>query len=590
MLRSNDQTIGKFITIAAPWLGAPKAINVLEQGAFLDPGFQQFVTNDTFKALSEFYPAVHELLPSEQYFKLVNNPLSFYGRPVNDYNEYAYIMNQRFPRSNPGQTNSIFHSPTGQDNEKVAPFAEQYVHFAGNGLIKDTITSVNIISQCSRETPPSKCAPKYELTLGTGDTTVPRGSAERGYGTAQDLNALGATLRIFPGGNEVRHGDLVMNQNVIVAVLTALGAIPPKTGASAIQSSEAEEELPQQPAYYFELTGTDAVTITDETGHTTNPLSQPADAGLANLTSYITGPKSTEAIISLDQNYTVTWRAQSDPLQLSISRELQLPDMAFRYLDLQLTAGVMCSVKLTPLGVDGLRCDKDGDGTFETLIAPTSSASGTDAQDKTPPSVNISSAPQSSLRLITIAAEDSGSGVKAIYYAVGESTFAEYKGPFTVDPLTNPVISAFADDNVANRSGLVTFALPTPTPLELLLEESGSTQAAALDSILFLRDPFPVVNAADLLNLGVDGNTRVIVFVMNLQLMQGETSSSVVVNLLDSNNQSYDVAAEDVRSLSNLGFTQVIFRLPNNIPAGTCTIKINAHGQVSNAGTIRIGN
>jgi subtilisin family serine protease len=138
------------------------------------------------------------------------------------------------------------------------------------------------------------------------------------------------------------------------------------------------------------------------------------------------------------------------------------------------------------------------------------------------------------------------------------------------------------------RNVTATFTL-TP-PLQLLLDESGqaSTQVAALDSVLFLRDPFPVVNGADLLNLGVDRNTRVLLFVMNLQLAQGETSASVVVNLIDNNNQSYDVAAEDVRLVPNFQFTQVIFRLPNNLPAGTCTIIVKAHGQFSNAGTIRI--
>lgn len=127
-------------------------------------------------------------------------------------------------------------------------------------------------------------------------------------------------------------------------------------------------------------------------------------------------------------------------------------------------------------------------------------------------------------------------------------------------------------------------------PLQLLLEEFGpsSNQVAALDSMSFFRDPFPVVNGADLLNRGSDRNTRVIIFTTNLQLAQGETSSSVVVNLVDSNNQSYDIAAEDVRPVPNFDFTQVNFRLPNNLPAGTCTIKVKAHGQVSNAGTIRI--
>jgi N-acetylmuramoyl-L-alanine amidase len=129
-----------------------------------------------------------------------------------------------------------------------------------------------------------------------------------------------------------------------------------------------------------------------------------------------------------------------------------------------------------------------------------------------------------------------------------------------------------------------------PQPLQLVLEEFGpsSSQAAALDAMSFLRDPFPVVNGADLLNLGSDRNTRVTIYAMNLQLAQGEPFSSVVVNLIDSNGLSYDIAAEDVRLLANVNFTQVIFRLPNNLPVGTCTIKLKAHGQVSNSGTVRI--
>jgi hypothetical protein len=131
---------------------------------------------------------------------------------------------------------------------------------------------------------------------------------------------------------------------------------------------------------------------------------------------------------------------------------------------------------------------------------------------------------------------------------------------------------------------------PTPTPPQLILDTSGPAvdQLAALDSVLFIRDPLPVVNAADLLNTGSDKNTRVILFVTNLQLTQGETSASVVVNLLDSNNQSYNIPAEDVRPVPDSNFTQVIFRLPDNLSAGTCTLKINAHGQFSNSGTIRI--
>jgi hypothetical protein len=110
---------------------------------------------------------------------------------------------------------------------------------------------------------------------------------------------------------------------------------------------------------------------------------------------------------------------------------------------------------------------------------------------------------------------------------------------------------------------------------------------AAVDSVLFMRDPFPVFNVLNLLQ-GIEPNTRLIVFAGKLQLAQGEAPSSVVVNIVDSNNQSQDVPAEEVRPVPNFDFTEVIFRLPNNLPLGTCTIQLKLHGLTSNSGTFRI--
>lgn len=128
-------------------------------------------------------------------------------------------------------------------------------------------------------------------------------------------------------------------------------------------------------------------------------------------------------------------------------------------------------------------------------------------------------------------------------------------------------------------------------PMQLLLDTTGPApdQVASLDSIRFLRDPF-VVNGSDPLNLGSDRNTRVIVFVRNLQLAQGETASSVLANLVDANNQSFDVAADVVRSVPDTDFVQVIFRLPTSLAAGRCVVMVKAHGQTSNTGSIRIRN
>jgi CSLREA domain-containing protein len=221
--------------------------------------------------------------------------------------------------------------------------------------------------------------------------------------------------------------------------------------------------------------------------------------------------------------------------------------------------------------------------------------------------------------VITITRSGGSGGGASLMYATQDGTATAGKDyvatsgtmTFAANEMNKTFSIPIIDDNIVESNETVNLGLFTPTlggtlgtpsaatltiidddaaPLQLLLDESGPgpNQAAALDSVLFTRDPFPVVNGADLLNLGTDRNTRVILFVMNLHLAQGETASSVVVNLIDDNNQSYDVAAEDVRLVPNFPFTQVIFRLPNNLAVGTCMIKIKAHAQSSNIGTIRI--
>ncbi len=124
----------------------------------------------------------------------------------------------------------------------------------------------------------------------------------------------------------------------------------------------------------------------------------------------------------------------------------------------------------------------------------------------------------------------------------------------------------------------------------LMLEESDSApqQVAAFESLLLSRDPFRVKSIADWFNLPPGQNTLVIIFAQNLRLNQGETPSDVIVNLVDGNNQSFDVPAADVRAVPNVDFTQVLFRLPDALAPGTCKVALKVRGQTSNMGTFRI--
>jgi hypothetical protein len=109
-----------------------------------------------------------------------------------------------------------------------------------------------------------------------------------------------------------------------------------------------------------------------------------------------------------------------------------------------------------------------------------------------------------------------------------------------------------------------------------------SDQAAIFDSVLHVRDPFIVFNSANLFNPIGDPNTRVVIFVANLP------GTSVVVNVVDSNGNSFDITAEDVHQFTEFQFNQVAFRLPSGLASGTCRIRVFSQGLVSNTATFRI--
>ena len=131
---------------------------------------------------------------------------------------------------------------------------------------------------------------------------------------------------------------------------------------------------------------------------------------------------------------------------------------------------------------------------------------------------------------------------------------------------------------------------PAGPPLLFVAETAPvPNQLPALDSLLLTRDPFSVINPTNLLKQVNDPNTRVLIFVLNLPLFVGETSASVTINLTDANGGVHNVVAEVVRSIpGGLDFSQVTFRLPDNLPEGTCQVKVIAHNLISNTGTIRI--
>jgi hypothetical protein len=170
---------------------------------------------------------------------------------------------------------------------------------------------------------------------------------------------------------------------------------------------------------------------------------------------------------------------------------------------------------------------------------------------------------------------------------MGTARIDAFRDPGQNGFLENGKLFVQADTNNLALSGLAFGPANNSVQFQILLDQSGPAgdQAAAVDSILLIRDPFPVVNSANLINPVSDPNTRLVIFVINMPIVP---ASSVVVNLIDSNNQSYNITPQDARVVTNFEFVQITFRLPNNLPVGTCKIKVIAQGQTTNTATFRI--
>jgi pimeloyl-ACP methyl ester carboxylesterase len=595
--------VDRMVTLGTPWLGAPKTINTMEFGGNFEK-MSAIILPSTIQQIAPYLKGVQELIPSQVYVdqltddnnpdldKRVYHPLGedgwndFDGDPAQTHrNDFGFdrlkaTMNKRYANS-PGDVTDVFHSQKLQDDWRGDNTGVTYYNFIGR----------------STGTPGSFTAKRmwtetgfinfFAVTETRGDGTVPEASAKR-MGR-QDFSGIPSN-RIRPFNTD--HIGLVSSAIAYLHIACVINTPnpdsclgPPPNSALSLNATTSADTH-----YNLVILNSPAVIIADSFGNTVDPLSTTPTKELETVKTTITGDTSLNATFPLDQNYHVTLRVTANPISIVITKiEGEITVQAIRYLNVILPANVLASFDITPDGVTALKYDGNGDGIFETVVNPTVSVTGLPAQDVEAPVLAANETFQNGLSQITLQATDAGTGVDRIMYSTNGTTYQLYTGPFALNPTQTPIVYAFADDKVANRSGIFTYTLTgsSTIPLELLLNESSQT-SAALDSVLFVRDPFKVVDPANLLNTNVDRNTRLVIFVTNLQLGAGDPSSSVVVNLVDSNGIGYDIPAEDVRPVANVPFSQVIFRLPSNLPSGVAMVRIRTQDRLSNAGTISI--
>ena len=231
--------------------------------------------------------------------------------------------------------------------------------------------------------------------------------------------------------------------------------------------SIAQLRPPLGEGYYVTIVGTEKLNITDDEGNTNTDI---GDIGFELAVPGVTyggGLYSDEINVGYhdlsmpadEGEYTIKFRTGSDSVDIVVLKGVgnTSPDLAIRYIDLDLPPNVECLLTFSPAGVPDLSYDSNGDGTYDTVVPAHVRVSGTAAQDVTAPEVSIEFTQVTATRkLLTINATDSQSGVGTIYYQLpGHTNFQVYTEPVSMPPLTLGFVRAFADDNVGNRSSPV---------------------------------------------------------------------------------------------------------------------------------------
>lgn len=154
-------------------------------------------------------------------------------------------------------------------------------------------------------------------------------------------------------------------------------------------------------------------------------------------------------------------------------------------------------------------------------------------------------------------------------------------------PTTSARVKVEAIDNIFFNISLPNFTItPNSAAPPVIFVEATTNRAAALDSVLFRADPFNLLNVQ---NFSLDQRTRIILFVVGLELMPGENNSVITAQAEYAGNGPLPLDIEYVGKVPNFEFTQVNLRLPNELAnAGEVLISLKLRGVPSNKVVINV--
>lgn len=200
-----NSSLDKFIDIATPHLGAPKAFKALMYGDDMDfiIADQSLLNSERLQYISQNMPAIYQLLPSQEYFNI-----SDFNIPDPNYENYIYDIHDLDANGVKGALNysqtQEFMKNTGRNSDLLA-LSDNFHQEIDNLSVPNTFSIVgcgsSTIGKIYILNKEKSGGFEYALKYISGDSTVPLRSAEvmdsskiyiRGSGHANIPSAEGA--------------------------------------------------------------------------------------------------------------------------------------------------------------------------------------------------------------------------------------------------------------------------------------------------------------------------------------------------------------------------------------------------------------
>lgn len=240
--KENKSKIDKFISLGTPFLGANKAINVLETGKFFGGFIGSLIkpiANPLIKKIISNCPSVYELLPPEQTFKLstanileminISNHFCCLGKTtkcqkISSFDAYAQLLTQRHWAPNAMQffaDAQQFHNSLYKHGKSILNCDDiNFYNIVGYGF--NTIGTAQIIHSIDDDNEMGDLQP-IALTDGDGTVTLASATLANTFSTKNQYYV-----------NKINHLSLISNKDVINLVINIINNEPDVFNAKII--------------------------------------------------------------------------------------------------------------------------------------------------------------------------------------------------------------------------------------------------------------------------------------------------------------------------------------------------------------------